>query len=265
MLKMLGGHVGDWHRVTVDRVGSSKCELTHVSPNDPLQAATSRMMLNHFSQLPVLSKGEQVRAHDIKGMISWRSIAHSRARGNAENEVRYHMEKPHTVSLHSTLLEAMELVSRHDAVLVLDGARNVTGIVTIEDLNREFVRLTEPFLVVAQLEHQLRELASHLPFRMVQEHCRRDGQLIAEIADMELGDFVYLLSNDAIWRELSLQDHWDRRQIARALDQARLTRNDVMHFRPGGVSSARVRRIRDLTHVLADVTLVLSARPSVSP
>lgn len=254
MLKVLDGQLKDWHRVTVERVTSSRCKLTHVSPNDQLQSATSLMLLNHFSQLPVLSKGTGAKSHDVKGMISWRSIAHSQAKGVTPSEVRFHMEKAYSVTLNSTLLEAMDLVSRHDAVLVLDDKTTVTGLVTIEDLNREFVRLTEPFLVFAELEHQLRELTSLVPFSVVQLHCQRDGRELSSNADMDLGDFQFLLSSEAIWAHLRLGDRWDRGHVVRALDQARSTRNDLMHFRPTGVSSARVRRVRDLTVLLRDMT-----------
>lgn len=71
---------------------------------------------------------------------------------------------------------------------------------------------------------------------------------------MDLGGLPVLFSSEAIWAHLRLGDRWERRHVVRALKQARLTRNDLTHFRPTGVSSARVRRVRDLTVLLQDMT-----------
>lgn len=230
-----------WHYLAVDRIDSAVSgRVTSVTPDADIVSATTLMEALDYSQLPVMS-GDR----DVKGIISWNSIGRRVAQGLTGGTVSDYMDEPVVINADTSLLRVMDMVSRHEAVLVRDRTRAIIGIVTITDLGDEFRELTEPFLALAQLEHELREVVSGIPLEQISAYCERE---VAGVKDLSFGEYVGLLERKDVWALLGLR--WDRKIVVKELELARDTRNKVMHFRSAGPAPDELDRIRNLARML---------------
>ena len=126
----------------VSRLKAANSPPMSVKPDDSLEDALTKMLENDFSQLPVIA-GER----DLKGVITWKGIGSRLAMGKAVGAAREFMDCPEEVLASTSLFRVIEIVVRHDYVLVRGPDRRVVGIVTASDLSLQFRDLTEPFLL----------------------------------------------------------------------------------------------------------------------
>ena len=196
-----------------------------VSPNKPLNVATTLMQLNGLSRLPVM-EGDFV----VKGMISWQSIGNRRALGYDCVEVRDCMEPAWEIMSVVPLLDAMRDIADHGYVLVRGKDNRITGIVTASDIAHHFMHRAGPFLVIGEIEGYLRELVrkKFTVEEMTASRAQEDGWVIAGAADLTLGDYCKLLEDRKRWARLDVTA--DRGSFVERLDRVRQIRNDVMHF-----------------------------------
>ena len=69
------------------------------------------------------------------------------------------MEVPSEIRSDASLFEAVQQIVEHECVLVRDTTRKLTGIITTEDLSRQFAQLGEPFLLLGQIENHIEIVA----------------------------------------------------------------------------------------------------------
>lgn len=92
------------HRIS--RLEASTNVPVTVSPSDSVEKATTIMLANEFSQLPVMTNDR-----DVKGMISWRSIGPRRALGAKCESVQHCLEAHHEVLDTASMLDAVREVA----------------------------------------------------------------------------------------------------------------------------------------------------------
>lgn len=68
----------------IDSLKAANLPPKPVTPNDPLDKATTLMLFNDYSQLPVMTNDR-----DVKGVISWKSIGVSLSSGQKIDEARH--------------------------------------------------------------------------------------------------------------------------------------------------------------------------------
>ena len=73
-----------------------------------------------------------------------------RTRKEESSKVRECMVHAQVIDMQTPLADAMDVIHKHDFVIVRDKERKVTGIVTAVDLTHEFKQLTYPFLLIAR-------------------------------------------------------------------------------------------------------------------
>ncbi len=135
------------------RLDDSAQVLTSVTPDDELRRATTLMMTHDFSQLPVMTG-----PRNVKGVVSWRSIGLRFALGGDPALVRDAMETDVVVvEAETSLFGAIPRIVSNDYALVRRGD-GTFWIVTTSDLSVRFKELAEPFLLLAEIENQLRGL-----------------------------------------------------------------------------------------------------------
>lgn len=212
----------------VGQLPSANIVPQSVVPTASLEQATTIMMVNDYSQLPVM-QGDR----DVKGVVSWESIGKRRALGQECVTVRDCMET-HVpeVAFDRSLFSAIDLIVRHGYVLVRQIDKRVTGIITTSDLSLQFHQLAEPFLLVGEIENYVRRL---IDSKFTKEQLATvkepaDERPIESVADLTFGQYVRLLENPAHWESLHLPV--DRTIFIQKLDRVRELRNDVMHFDP---------------------------------
>ena len=114
------------------------------------------MLENDFSQLPVMTS-ETV----VKGLFSWKSLGARLALARKCTAVRECMDRCYEVRNDTSLFGAIDDIVRHECVLVKHLNNKISGMVTTSDPpNHGFNNLTEPFLLLAEIENHIRDLMS---------------------------------------------------------------------------------------------------------
>jgi CBS domain-containing protein len=212
------------------RIGSlpaANKALTTVGQDDPLNRAVTMMLQADYSQLPIMH-GER----EVKGMISWKSIATRYAFGGDCRKVQNCREDAQVIDGNGTLFDAIPTIVKHGYVLVRSSQdRKITGIVTASDLSLQFQQLAEPFLLLREIELHIRQL---LQDNVLREDLDWLGSADittpkpASISDLSFGGYIRLVQRPQVWQRLAL--NIDQASLTAQLEEVRQIRNDVMHF-----------------------------------
>jgi len=225
------------------RLGKLKAANTppeRAAPDEPLERAITRMLTKDFSQLPVMTSDRE-----IKGVVSWKTIGSRLVLGRKCRYVRDCMEPHQELRVDASIFDAIRVIAEHDFVLVRGRDQKISGIVTATDINDQFRQLAEPFLLLADIETQLRNLIG--PKFSAEELQRAkdpsdENRQVQEVADLTFGEYLRLLENGENWERLGLQ--LDRKTFIKDLERIRDVRNDVMHFDPDPMGSEDTRTLR---------------------
>jgi CBS domain-containing protein len=220
----------------------------------PLNEAITIMLRNDFSQLPVM-QGER----EVKGLISWKSIAAKTGLGRQCSQVRDCMS-PHVevVSDDASLFQVIGLVIRQECVLVRDKTtRKISGIITASDLSETFHQLGRPFLLLGEIENLIRALidGKFNCDELCQVRNPVDGaRAVEDVSDLTFGEYVRLIQDPNRWNRLGLAI--DRGTFVRDLGNVNTIRNDVMHFDPDGISPDDLEELRKTANFLQELRAI---------
>lgn len=110
----------------------------------------------------------------------------------------------------------------------------VTGLVTTSDLILRFQHLTEPFLLLREIEGHIRDILS--------------GKVDVEINELNFGEYIRLLDRPEVWTKLLLKI--DQKALTSQLEQVRLIRNDVMHFDPDPMENGQLETLKNAANFM---------------
>lgn len=244
------------HRVS--KLRSANTQLTTVSPDTLLKTAVTLMLMHDYSQLPVM-----IGERDVKGIISWVSIGTRLAldrkkESSGDDKVREFMEVDfHEVRSDASLFQVIPTIAQHDYVLVRDANNRITGIVTASDLSLQFQQLTEPFLLLGEIENQIRQIIDDRFSKDEMTSAREPsdaGRVVRTAADLSFGEYLRLLENPARWEKLRLSI--DRVTFCAELDEVRRIRNEVMHFDPDGIPSEDLDSLRKMVRFFSGLRAI---------
>ena len=185
-------------------------------------------MLQHdFSQLPVM-QGER----EVRGVVTWKSIGSRLALGQGCTSVKDCREDARIIDLNRTLFEGISTIVEFGYVLVRDQQdRRITGIVTASDLSLQFQELSEPFLLLREIELHIRQVLSRklvaADFEILNSQQFTNRRLDG-VEDLTIGQYITLFQNQQIWNKLEI--NIDPKEFAQLLEEVRAIRNEVMHF-----------------------------------
>ena len=217
-----------------------------VNPNAGLTEAITLMMANDFSQLPVLTN-ERV----VKGIVNWRSIGSRLALGQTPDWVREVMEPAAEISSEASLFTAIPVIVEYDYALVRSLDNRIVGIITTSDLSLQFQALSEPFLLLGEIENHIRKMIRprFTPEQLAAAKDPLDGiRSVGSVSDLSFGEYKRLLENPAMWAQMDLA--LDRSVFIERLERVRLIRNDVMHFDPDGIEDNALTVLREFAKFL---------------
>jgi predicted transcriptional regulator len=236
----------------IGKLASANRVPTTVAPNDDIRRAITLMMANDFSQLPVTNGPRSLR-----GVISWSSLGKYRALHRSCDHVSDCMEVANVVSADMFLFDAIRTIVERDYAIVKDETNAIVGIVTTADLAIQFRGLSEPFLVIAEIENHLRNLIEKC-FSVDELQAAKDpaatDRVISNVSEMTFGEYLRLIEQVDKWRRLSLD--LDRVEFVRRLEDVRRIRNDVVHFDPDGVGEEDLEKLRETVHLLQQIAMV---------
>lgn len=228
-------------------------EPDYVKPEDPVEKATTLMLQNGYSQLPVSSS--TLYQNSIVGYISWQTIALNKIHGNSGDKVKDYIDKKVCIIPSDTpILEAMESVHKHGFILVSDQYRKICGMITAVDMSSTYKLLTEKFLLIEQIERQVRLLLDG-QYTLAEINAlisTEEGQQeVQSIDDLTFGQYVRIIESPDNWAKLNLS--FDKDSLHDLLGEVRDIRNDIMHFDPSGIELDQVDRLSKICEFLTRV------------
>jgi predicted transcriptional regulator len=231
----------------IAKLEAANKELTYVKPDSELSEAITKMITSDYSQLPVMQQSRR----ELKGVISWRSIGIRLSVGQNSTKVRDLMEANfQLISSETSLFKALPTIIEHDYVLVENNSKEICGIVTASDLSLQFKQLTEPFLLVAEIENHIRHILTKLPKEDIKNaKDEKDiGRVIDNVADLTFGEYLRLFQNPTIWSRLNILI--DRKTFCEYLEKIKDIRNNIMHFDPDGLDEESIETLRRFVRLL---------------
>lgn len=229
------------------RVGDLKAATTgvvSVFPDSSLKEAISKMLLNNFSQLPVMSSERK-----IEGVISWKTIGTIENFHSRKEKAREYMNSNVTVLNSSdNLLDSVTAILDKEFVFVRNREAIITGIVTIYDIAMQFKTLSEPFIEIEVIENSIRQLINdHIPMEKVIEFCndKFPEKKISSTSDLTFGEYIGIIENPELWNEFNL--NLDRKVLIEKLHSIRSIRNELMHFRIRELPEERLKNLKDVS------------------
>jgi CBS domain-containing protein len=251
---LVGGTVQD-PTYRIGKLEAANKKVVAVTPNQAVTEAVTIMLINGFSQLPVMQSDR-----DVKGVISWESIGARLALGRHCTEVRECMSPAQVIGAEKSLFAAIEAIAQHQYVLVQAADKTISGIVTTSDLSLQFQQLTEPFLLLGEIEQHIRRLICEKftadELKSVQDPSDA-GREIESVADLAMGEYIRLLEDPKHWERLTLPI--DRATFIEHLQTVRRIRNDIMHFDPDPLRKddfASLRQFASFMRSLRDLGVV---------
>lgn len=237
---------GDDPTFRVGRLDAANKAVVSVNPSDTLQKAVTIMLTNDYSQLPVMTG-----PRDVKGVVSWKTIGSRLAIKKSCTTVKDFMETAQQISQEESLLGAVDIISKHDYVLVIGSDRTVSGLVTASDFNYQFKALAEPFLLVGEIENGIRRMLRG-KFKASELQSTKDAddpsRKVNSPSDLTFGEYIRLLESPENWRKLKIEI--DRTEFIKQLQRIRGIRNDVMHFDPDGLDPDDLRFLSEFAQFL---------------
>lgn len=217
----------------VSRLEAANVKLITVKPDTSLIEAVTLMLRHDYSQLPVMTN-----ERDVKGVVSWESIAPRLVLAKTESDTVRAFMKPHReISSTDSIFAALPRIIEYSYVLVRAADQRISGIITTTDLSVQFKQLSEPFLLLAEIENHVRTL---IDSKFTKEELSNlvnhseNERTIESVADLTFGEYIRLFEDPSLWIKTKLQV--DRKTFVKELDKVRVIRNDVMHFDPDGIS-----------------------------
>lgn len=227
--------------------------LTYVSRDTPLNQAITLMILNDFSQLPILS-GQR----DVDGVISWKSIGRALALGKTCSIVSDCKDDVIILNYDEPLFNAVKFVLEKDFVLVRQKDKTISGIVTMTDIGEQFITMAEPFLIIEQIENHIRKILDQkfsTEELSLQQTYEEKPKEIKNLSDLTFGQYIKIIEDPKKFEKLKI--NIDRSLLVNQLDEVRKIRNDVMHFDPDGITSESLELLRQTVTFLHTLTATL--------
>lgn len=219
-----------------------------LSPDTELTKAITLMHCHDFSQIPIAngnqlseSQAQPIRG-GIKGYISWESIANVAYKDQAIPKIvsECMVREVTTLSADTPILKAIKPIIEHNFILVKDTTNAICGIVTISDVWDEIGRVAEPFILIEEIEKNIRHLLRALSLTDI--NAVISDNPLASIDDMTFGEYIRVMENESNWEKLNIRA--DRVLVKEALDEIREIRNNIMHFDPDGTKSEDYEKLR---------------------
>lgn len=230
--------------LTLGNIPSANLGVEAITPQATYEEAITRMLLNDYSQLAVMTS-----PRSTPRAVTWQSIARER-HVNPEGGLAGAIVEATTRSFDSDLIDVLQVLESEDFVFVRDATNAVTGIVTTADVVRAYGQLATPFFLIGELDQLLRRVVTdNFTLNEVRVTCDEDGDRNLQSYDqLTMGDYQRMLQNGAHWSALG----WplDRATFASRLSDLREVRNDLVHFNPDPVPDQSVAQIRHMIQVL---------------
>jgi CBS domain-containing protein len=208
------------------------------------------MLRTDLSQLPVMA-GERT----VKGVVRWHAIATRLAQDAKDTVVSKCMEPAQIVDAGLPLFEVIDEIAKHDYALICDRTKKIVGMVTSSDLTMAVGGLSEPYVLLREIENHLRALITRGGFSVAEVRKVRApsdrARPVNGVVDLTLGECIDLIELPESWSRLMI---WPpRAQFIQDLKEVNRIRNDIMHFRSADICQQKLETLRSSVKFLRTV------------
>ncbi|MBR9976813.1 MAG: CBS domain-containing protein [Bacteroidetes bacterium] len=167
-----------------------------VAPDTAVTEVVTMMLTHNFSQIPVVDEGDIIR-----GIITWQSLAARFIFTGTATTAGEVMNKPVRIAGDSSIFKALPIVADHGYVLVEDREDHLYGIVTVSDIATQFRKLSEPLLLLGEIDNHIRRIILKL-YNYNEEELRGmlEQRAFPQFIDLTFEHYIELLSDDVIWQ-----------------------------------------------------------------
>ncbi|HFS66939.1 MAG TPA: CBS domain-containing protein [Flavobacteriia bacterium] len=215
-----------------------------------LKEAITLMMLHNYSQIPLIN-GER----DVIGVVTWERIGYGITNGHKSEDAKDYMIADVSILDYETpILDAVSIIIENEFSLIRKSDKTICGIVTIADISSQFHNVTEPFLLLEQIENNIRQiLDGKFLIDELRTFCKIDGveRKIDYIDDLTFGDYIRIIEKPEHWKKLDLSI--ERSHFIKHLDKVREIRNDIMHFDPEGITKEQKDDLIKMSKFLMEI------------
>jgi CBS domain-containing protein len=233
----------------LDNSENPETKLLWVKKEKPLDEIITLMLFHNFSQIPILSSKK-----DVYGLISWKSIGRALSLGKNCIVASDCYESVEVVNYDEPLFKAVKIVLEKEVVLVRDFKNEISGIVTATDIGEQFLILSEPFLLIEQIENFIRLiLKDKLTYDDISKVLDPDKieKEIKNLSDMSFGHYIRIFENEELFNKIELKI--DRVMLQKMLKDVNKIRNEVMHFSPEEMDENDLLNLRRIQNFLQQV------------
>jgi len=226
-------------------------KLISVKKETSLIEATSLMLLHNFSQLPILSS-----KREVIGLISWKSIGKALSLGKTCMVVSDCFEQVDILNYNEPLFKAIKIILEKEVVLVRDFKNEISGIVTSTDIGEQFLILSEPFLLIEQIENFIRNLLNgKLTYDDINKvlDLEKFEKEIKHLSNLSFGHYVRIFENEELFKKIQI--NVDRVILQKMLVEVNIIRNEVMHFSPEAFEEKDLITLRRTQNFLSQILL----------
>lgn len=224
-------------------------QLLSVKKETTIREVITLMLKFKYSQIPILSSKKEVF-----GMVSWKSIGKALALGKKCELVSDCYEPVEVMNFDEPLFKAVKIVLDKEVILVRDYKKEISGIVTATDIGEQFLILSEPFLLIEQIENLIRRLLNgKLTLDDINNvlDIEKYEKEIKHLSDLSFGHYVRILENQLLFEKIGI--FVDRVILKKMLSEVNVIRNEVMHFNPEALQKEDLHILRQTLDFLQSI------------
>ena len=177
--------------LTLGNLTSSTRKLVFVKPTSTFAEAMTLMLINDYSQIPVLKT-----KHNCIGAGTWRSIAYAQMKDPAAPFSAAIVKSVTIESYDRDLHHMLPVIQAQDFVIVTDDHNAISGIVTTSDVVGLYGERTLPFLLIGELDQELRQIMMTIDLDLIRS---ATGQDVKSHDDMTMGQYQRVLESPECW------------------------------------------------------------------
>lgn len=195
----------------------------YVDKSQTIAEAITLMLVNGYSQMPV-QDGEELCGY-VSSKHLMTALNSTSVDEKVENVMRTRIPK---VDIKDYILKAVDVIRKNDFVVVMNGD-NVCGIITTDDLSRQYSDFAQQYVTLAEIECYMRRLIQKVCNQAeINEAC--GGKSGATIMDTGFNAYIKLLRKEETWNKLGYK-YLSQKIFIEALTDVKNIRNSFMHYK----------------------------------
>ena len=211
-------------------------KLVYASLSVDIKQINTLMISNNVSMIPIIPGGKRNLAL-IRRKSIWKYMIENQQKLPELDEMQ---EEPlPTVKVGDSLDDTLEKIRSNSAVLLEDEDGVFRKILTPKSVSESLYEFSTKYVKINNLEKRLRDLINDLSIESVKECLTTEYKKYADVDGVEkrvpdldkltMMDYQLIFNN--LWDSFSSLQHLDKSMMNKLLEETRIYRNDVMHFR----------------------------------